>query len=357
MDKLAVEENREYYPMTFYPESFEVILQQLDPQKTPSKPVFALEPISLSIKQVHYYNEIKVKQFLLGCIAITLFLISITTVLLFNPIIGLNLTLFNLPTFIGYFSLERYTNNLRKDLIFLDKKISSRQYKIKSKNKSKKNNVSPSYLLLSSLDRREGIYDFKIDNSANKGLSEAYFLSYLSKWFVYPWRILEHCQFEDERGYTPTADLILINDDLKLAIDLEIDEPYTLKELLPIHLVEDEKYIYRDKFFLSLGYIVIRFAEYQIAKYPDYCCLHIARVLNQFLDRELKITMPDSTNITPLKPEEWKVKAWTQRESQIMADNQIRDIYLQPVRAFNSANSVSSNSKSLFNWQRDKPTR
>ncbi len=342
MDKLAVEVNREYYPMTFYPESLEVILQQLDTQKTPSKPVFALEPISLSIKQVHYYNEIKVKQFLLGCIAITLFLISITTVLLFNPIIGLNLTLFNLPTFIGYFSLERYKNNLRKDLIFIDKKISSRQYQINSKTKSKKNNVSPSYLLLDSLDQRDSIYDFSIDNSANKGLSEAYFLSYLTKWFAYPWRILEHCQFEDNNEYTPTADFILINDELKLAIDLEIDEPYTLKESLPIHLVEDKKYIYRDRFFLSLGYIVIRFAEYQIVKYPDYCCWHIARVLNQFLDQDIKISVPNSTNITPLKPEEWKVKTWTQRESQIMALHQIRDIYLQPVKVFNSANEIRS---------------
>ena len=154
-----------------------------------------------------------------------------------------------------------------------------------------------------------------------KDYQRAYFLSYLSKWYVYPWRILEHCQFE-ENNYTPTADFILIYDDLKLGIDLEIDEPYTLKESLPIHLVEDEKYIYRDKFFLNLGYIVIRFAEYQIALYPDYCCLHIARTVNQFLDQDLKITIPDSTNITPLKPEEWRVKTWTQQESKIMALHQ-----------------------------------
>ena len=116
---------------------------------------------------------------------------------------------------------------------------------------------------------------------------------------------------------------------------MEIDEPYTLKESMPIHLVEDRKYIIRDKFFLRLGYIVIRFAEYQIAKYPDYCCLHIVRVLNQFLDRDMKISFPPSTEIKPLKPQDWRVKAWTQRESQIMATNKIRDRYLEPVKAFN----------------------
>ena len=104
---------------------------------------------------------------------------------------------------------------------------------------------------------------------------------------------------------------------------------------MPIHLVEDRKYIIRDKFFLRLGYIVIRFAEYQIAKYPDYCCLHIVRVLNQFLDRDLKLSVPHATEIQPLKSQDWKVKTWTQRESQIMAANKIRDRYLEPVKAFN----------------------
>ena len=189
--------------------------------------------------------------------------------------------------------------------------------------------------MLNTLDKRDSIYDFKINNDAEKGFSEAYFLNYLNQWFLSPWRIIEHCQFEDEQGYTPTADFILINDDLKLAVDLEIDEPYSFKGSLPIHLVEDPKYIYRDKFFLKLGYIVIRFAEYQIAKHPDYCCFHIARVLNQFMDQDTKIALPNSINIEPLTPQEWKVKTWTQRESQIMADNQIRDAYLEPVKAFN----------------------
>jgi hypothetical protein len=80
---------------------------------------------------------------------------------------------------------------------------------------------------------------------------------------------------------------------------------------------------------------VIRFAEYQIAMHPDYCCLHIARVLNQFLDRDTKIALPNSTNIEPLTSQEWKVKTWTKRESQIMADNHIRHTYLEPVKAFN----------------------
>lgn len=333
MDKSIVEQCREYYPMTFYPDSLAKILARIKGTEEQNNFIFYLEPIPLIIKQIHYYNEIGLKQFFCGCSTIFLLAITIVIILLFNQLIAIAFLLFTSITFLSYCSLQRYKNNLRKELINIEQKLRSRQYKIKVES-SININLSAANLLLDSLAERENIYNFTIDDSANKGLSESYFLSYLQKWFSYPWRIIEHCQFQGER-YTPTADFILINDNLKLGIDLEIDEPYTLKESTPIHLLEDRKYIIRDKFFLELGYIVIRFAEYQIAKYPDYCCLHIVRVLNQFLDRDLKISLPHATEIQPLKPQNWRVKAWTQRESQIMAENKIRDRYLEPVKAFN----------------------
>ena len=333
MEKPIVEQCREYYPMTFYPNSLSKILTIVNEVREQNNSVFHLEPIPLIIKQIHYYNEIGLSQFFFGSLTIFLLLVVIINILLSNRTISLAFLIFSLLGFLCSCSLKIYKNNLRKELVVIDQKLSSRQYTIKN-DFSNNTKIKLSSLLLNSLAARENIYNFKIDYSANKGLSESYFLSYLQKWFDYPWRIIEHCQFKGER-YTPTADFILINDDLKLGIDLEIDEPYTLKESMPIHLVEDRKYIIRDKFFLRLGYIVIRFAEYQIAKYPDYCCLHIVRVLNQFLDRDMKISFPPSTEIQPLKPEDWRVKTWTQKESQIMAANKIRDRYLEPVKAFN----------------------
>lgn len=333
MDKSIVEQCREYYPMTFYPDSLSEILSKVNEVREKSDPIFQLEPIPLIIKKIHYYNDISFKQFSCGYLTVFFLLLSAINILLSNKILASALLLFAAFAYFCYCSLQKYKNNLRKQLITIENKLSIRQYTIKDKFRT---NFKPklSSLLLNSLAERENIYNFQINDSANKGLSESYFLSYLQKWFDYPWRIIEHCQFQGER-YTPTADFILINDDLKLGIDLEIDEPYTLKESMPIHLVEDRKYIIRDKFFLGLGYIVIRFAEYQIAKYPDYCCLHIARVLNQFLERDLKICIPHATEIQPLKSQDWRVKTWTQRESQIMAANKIRDRYLEPVKAFN----------------------
>ena len=332
MDKSIVEQCREHYPMTFYPDSLSKILSRVSGIREQNNSVFHLEPIPLIIKKIHYYNEIGLKQFFLGSLTIFILVVAIISILLFDRAIAIGFLIFSLICFLSYYSLQIYKNNLRKELVAIEQKLSSREYIIKAKS-SKNTKAKLSNLLVDSLASRENIYNFKIDDSANKGLSESYFLSYLQKWFAYPWRIIEHCQFQGER-YTPTADFILINDDLKLGIDLEIDEPYTLKESMPIHLVEDRKYIIRDKFFLRLGYIVIRFAEYQIAKYPDYCCLHIVRVLNQFLDRDMKLSVPPLTEIQPLKSQDWRVKTWTQRESQIMAANKIRDSYLGVVRAY-----------------------
>ncbi len=338
MDNLIVEQQREYYPMTFYTDSLNQILN-LSSNYQAEKIIFKLEPILVSIERVYFYSKLKLNQVYFGYSLTILFLLSCFIAILFDlsKFIETVLFLVNIIVFVGYVSLEHYRNKIKKDLTVINNKISSRNYEIITM--QRQFNSTQASLLINTLDQRDKIYDFTINNSANKGLSEAYFLNFLTLWFSYPWRILEHCQFEDNQGYTPTADFILINDDFKLAIDLEIDEPYTLKELLPIHLVEDKKYIYRDKFFLSLGYIVIRFAEYQIAKYPDYCCLYIARVLNQFLDDNEKIRIPNLTEISPLNPQDWKVKSWTQRESQIMAENKIRDIYLEPVKAFNRAKS------------------
>lgn len=333
MEESIVEQCRKHYPMTFYPGSLVTILDKGNEVKEHKNLVFSLEPIPLVIKNIYYYNDIRLNQFYCACSTIFLLIVATISTLLLIKVLAITLLLLATISFFSYCSLRRYQNGLRKQLIAIGEKLSFREYEIKDKSITQ-TQPNLSSLLLDSLAQRESIYNFKIDDSANKGLSESYFLSYLQKWFSYPWRIIEHCQFQGER-YTPTADFILINDDLKLGIDLEIDEPYTLKDSMPIHLVEDKKYITRDKFFLGLGYIVIRFAEYQVVKYPDYCCLHIVRVLNQFLERDLKIRVPDETEIQALGTQDWRVKTWTQRESQIMAKNKVRDGYLEPVKAFN----------------------
>ena len=316
-----MERSREFYPLTFYPESLDNIIGQLN-QKRNKK--IRLEPIPIKIKKVHYLNSIIIIRFYIRFTLLVILMLSIAVCLFYSQaiIILIPLSVFCL---FYYLALSIRITKITNDIIRLNSKILTREYKI-----LESNNLSdfPSKLLFDSLLQREGIYDFEIDDGAKRGISEADFLVYLTKWFVYPWRILENCKFRGER-YTPTADFILINNDYNLGVDIEIDEPYTLKTLEPVHIVEDKKYIVRDRLFLKLGYIVIRFAEYQIVKYPDYCCLHIARVLNQFLDSNLKIPIPDSIDIAAISPEQWQVKTWTSREARIMAENRVRDRYLE----------------------------
>lgn len=333
-NKSRADLHRDYYPMTFYPDSIKNIVQIIKNSSRAAEVSanFKQEAISFPVQKSYYLRYLKTTQSLLGWLVIWLlpiivfvyifvgFLPSTIPAIIAALLVTIRLIIVN------------YKKLLNKQSMAINRKILAREYLLIAIEKN--NNQSFSNLLLDTLDKREGIYSFNIVES-KKGLSESYFLDHLETWFGYPWRIIEHCQFNRE-NYTPTADFVLINDDLKLAVDLEIDEPYTIKDNLPIHLVEDKKYIFRDNFFLDLGYIVIRFAEYQIVKHPDYCCLHIARVLNQFLEQDMIIRSPN-IEIESLRPEDWRVKSWTKRESEIMAQNKVRDGYLKPIQEFNSS--------------------
>lgn len=334
MKEPIVEHYREHYPMTFYSQSLTTILNSFREFSSENDPLSCLESIPICIVKLHYYQVLKSTQFFLVITGMVILILTIVVLLIANTKVKLLFSTLTTLVFISTFIIENYIKVFKSDLQYIDIKIRSRKYYIQRKISNQ--NSSEIASLFNSLKERDGIYNFEIDNQATKGFSEAYFLHHLNQWFAFPWRILEHCRFEDDRGYTPTADFILINDDLKLGIDIEIDEPYSFVESMPIHLAEDPKYIYRDKFFLSLGYIVIRFAEYQIATYPHYCCAHIVKVLNQFLDQDTRILQPDLIEIESLTPQQWRVKTWTCSESQKMADNKVRDLYLEPVRLFNS---------------------
>ena len=65
MDKSIVEQCREHYPMTFYPDSLSEIITRVNKVQEQNNSVFHLEPIPLIIKQIHYYNDVGLRQFFL----------------------------------------------------------------------------------------------------------------------------------------------------------------------------------------------------------------------------------------------------------------------------------------------------
>ncbi|MCY7283686.1 MAG: endonuclease domain-containing protein, partial [Cyanobacteria bacterium CAN_BIN43] len=111
-----------------------------------------------------------------------------------------------------------------------------------------------------------------------------------------------------------------------LYIDIEIDEPYAYNTKEPTHFLGAWKDDNRNNFFLSKGWLVIRFSEEQVVRHPQSCCKTIAQaiaevlgdnsVLNQFA------TMPNLQTM----------QQWTQSEAEDMAANDYRDRYLQQPR-------------------------
>ena len=88
MDKSIVEQCREYYPMTFYPDSLSKMLSKVNEVREPKAPIFQLEPIPLIIKKIHYYNDISFKQFSCGYLTVFFLLLSVTNILLSNRTIS-----------------------------------------------------------------------------------------------------------------------------------------------------------------------------------------------------------------------------------------------------------------------------
>ena len=117
MDKSIVEQCREYYPMTFYPDSLSEILSKVNEVREPKSPIFQLEPIPLIIKKTHYYNDISFKQFSCGYLTVFFLLLSVINILLSNKILASASLLSTAFVFFCYCSLQKYKSNLRKQLI------------------------------------------------------------------------------------------------------------------------------------------------------------------------------------------------------------------------------------------------
>lgn len=84
-------------------------------------------------------------------------------------------------------------------------------------------------------------------------------------------------------SYVFTPDVIIHVPTLNLWIDVEVDEPWFLNELgkkQPIHYIGKDNY--RDRQFLDANWVVIRFAEEQVAKQPKSCAKEIANFLSLF---------------------------------------------------------------------------
>lgn len=135
-------------------------------------------------------------------------------------------------------------------------------------------------------------------------------------------RLLNHFGRKIRMDTTPNTykkyyypDFTYICDRTNLHIDIEIDEPYSLIDKMPIHYIgsRDEA---RNEYFLSYNWVVIRFSEKQVNQDIDGCINLIENVVNAILNKK---TMFDN----PLQLQ----SRWSYEEALLMASNNERNFY------------------------------
>jgi hypothetical protein len=154
--------------------------------------------------------------------------------------------------------------------------------------------------------------------NAKKGVSENYFLTFLADTFGS--KILCGYSLSIDPTLSFVPDFTIFDKELGYHIDIEIDEPYIGKNGKPIHFLESNYDKWRDFYFMNSNWVVIRFAEEQIIRYPEICCDFIANVINEICQ---SLSYIESKNLNLPK-----VKRWTKEEAHEMAFNRYRNTYL-----------------------------
>lgn len=130
-------------------------------------------------------------------------------------------------------------------------------------------------------------------------------------------KICEEVDFGYFSNYTP--DVILHIPSVNVWIDLEVDEPWFIDdfgEKQPSHGIECAHDYVRDDRFLAARWIVIRFAEEQVALNPKSCAKEVAKVLTLFgFDVLEKLS-----NIEDLRP----ANQWTEDQALVISRVYVR---------------------------------
>ena len=163
-------------------------------------------------------------------------------------------------------------------------------------------------LFIEAEKKRQILQKLKNTKSANinfknkKGIIEPFFLEKLNFFFpneIYTDMVIEHFKsWKTKDGahsagiqaYNPyvneftdpySPDFIFKSQKTGMHIDIEIDEPYSLKTKEIFHAYDDLKDGRRNRYFLEKGWFIVRFAEEQIIKSPEACCFLISELIEK----------------------------------------------------------------------------
>lgn len=172
--------------------------------------------------------------------------------------------------------------------------------------------------------RKELIYEFGDNVLVNKKISKIVSREplYLDENSVIPQ--------EDEEYEIGNPDFLLIlnHSNLRIVVNIEIDEPYIAESGEIIHYINDEDYENKDSYVnyrrdLRLnenGIIVLRYSEEQVVKYPK----NVVNDIKSFISDILNFKYP----YYPFESEISKSKRWTKNEAIDLSNNNFRNSYL-----------------------------
>lgn len=153
---------------------------------------------------------------------------------------------------------------------------------------------------------------------AQQGVSEQTFFRHLQT--IFP-GIQQGLEFPSNYKYPYSADFVYVHNS-GLSLDLEIDEPYVGNTKQPHHTTDGSKDEIRNQFFTANNWIVIRFAEEQVVRYPLSCCKVIADVIEEVGgDRSFVERLKDVPSLPP-------VPRWNAKQARRMARQDYRSSYL-----------------------------
>ncbi len=157
-------------------------------------------------------------------------------------------------------------------------------------------------------------------SNAPQGVSEAKFFHQLQ--LIFP-DVKQGVSFAiPNSSYAYAADFILQHS-TGVSLDIEVDEPYIGNSKQPHHALDRHNDTRRNNFFLTHNWIVIRFAEEQVVRYPLRCCKTIAEVLSRVCnDASFSDKLSSVPNLAPYP-------LWTAKQARQMAKKNYRQTYLR----------------------------
>jgi very-short-patch-repair endonuclease len=155
---------------------------------------------------------------------------------------------------------------------------------------------------------------------AMQGVSEKRFFTQLKA--IFP-EIQQGMEFDNPQFSFPySADFAFIHD-CGVGIDIEVDEPYVGNTKQPHHCTDQGKDEIRNAFFVQNNWIVLRFSEEQVVRYPLSCCLSLASIIAQVCGDSRFIDQLEGVPQLPKSP------MWTINQAKKLAREDYRQTYLK----------------------------